>query len=289
MVPKWSPCVPQVVYLWPLSIIFDILEAPSFRKYSTWPVSCSWLYLAVPGCTWLYLALPSSSIIYPTIDCYRLRMLAPPCPASQNGGNPQGAAGQNWLQIPLIPLFITATNDALKEERVGIFSFYFVCRLWLSSSQKYLLKVRRCLYDICIRIRSNLRTRIIFVFVFGPENSIRSPPGRFQSNIKRVLFEVSLLYSRAFNVAKVLSGFIKTFWCCGRSLRIYQTCSNCSVFQRKTFIGESHLVENIATGETSQEITYFTILGEIGEVGEPGEVGKAPTQPPTHTPTYQPT
>ena len=118
---------------------------------------------------------------------------ATPCPASQNGGNPQGAAGQNWLQIPLIPLFITATNDALKEERVGIFSFYFVCRLWLSSSQKYLLKVRRCLYDICIRIRSNLRTRIIFVFVFGPENSIRSTPGRFQSNVRRLLCAVGIL------------------------------------------------------------------------------------------------
>ena len=52
----------------------------------------------------------------------------------------------------MIPLFITPTNCALEEERVGksfhftlcsdlLFSFYFVFR---SSSQKYLLKVRGC-------------------------------------------------------------------------------------------------------------------------------------------------
>ena len=33
-------------------------------------------------------------------------------------------------------------------------------------------------------------------------------------------------------------------------------------------------IENIATGETSQDITSFTILtGEVGEVGEEGIVG----------------
>ena len=37
----------------PLSIIFDILEAPAFRKYSTW-----WVFLA------LHLALPGSAMIY---------------------------------------------------------------------------------------------------------------------------------------------------------------------------------------------------------------------------------
>ena len=47
-----------------------------------------------------------------------------PCPAPQNLRNPRGAAGQNWLQIPLIPLFMTPTKDALKDERVGK-SFHF--------------------------------------------------------------------------------------------------------------------------------------------------------------------
>ena len=47
-----------------------------------------------------------------------------PRPAPQNWRNPQGAAGQNWLQIPLIPLSIMPANDALKEERVWK-SFHF--------------------------------------------------------------------------------------------------------------------------------------------------------------------
>ena len=47
-----------------------------------------------------------------------------PRPAPQNLRNPRGAAGQNWLQIPLIPLFMTPTKDALKDERVGK-SFHF--------------------------------------------------------------------------------------------------------------------------------------------------------------------
>ena len=60
LVPKWSPCGPQVVYLWPLGIIFDILEVHAFWKYS---ISCvfSALYLAIPSCTWLCLGLPWST------------------------------------------------------------------------------------------------------------------------------------------------------------------------------------------------------------------------------------
>ena len=34
------------------SIIFNILKAPAFQKYSTWWVFSA-LYLAVPGITWL--------------------------------------------------------------------------------------------------------------------------------------------------------------------------------------------------------------------------------------------
>ena len=60
-----------------------------------------------------------------------------PRPAGWNWQNPRGAAGQNWLQIPLIPLSIMpAIDDALKlkEERVGkSFNFslftYFDCLL----------------------------------------------------------------------------------------------------------------------------------------------------------------
>ena len=47
-------------FLWPLSIIFDILEPPDFQNYSTWWVF-SELYLAVQSCTPLYLALPGST------------------------------------------------------------------------------------------------------------------------------------------------------------------------------------------------------------------------------------
>ena len=73
VVPKWSQSGPQVVYLWHLSIIFDILEAPDFRKYGTWWVF-SVLYPAVPGCIWLYLALPRSAMILPylTLPYHRL-------------------------------------------------------------------------------------------------------------------------------------------------------------------------------------------------------------------------
>ena len=51
---------------------------------------------------------------------------------------------QNWLQIPLIPLFITPTNYARKNRK--IFSFHFVSRLWLSSSQNYILNVKGCVF-----------------------------------------------------------------------------------------------------------------------------------------------
>ena len=50
--------------------------------------------------------------------------LALPCPSPKNWRNPQGAAGQNWLQFPLLPLSIMPANDALKEERVGKY-FHF--------------------------------------------------------------------------------------------------------------------------------------------------------------------
>ena len=48
-----------------------------------------------------------------------------PCPALPRGNwkNPRGAAGQNWLQIALIPLFITPANHASEEESVSK-SFY---------------------------------------------------------------------------------------------------------------------------------------------------------------------
>ena len=73
VVPKWSQSGPQVVYLWHLSIIFDILEAPDFRKYGTWWVF-SVLYPAVSGCTWLCLGLPWSYLTLPylTTDCHIL-------------------------------------------------------------------------------------------------------------------------------------------------------------------------------------------------------------------------
>ena len=54
-----------------LDILFNILEAPVFQKYSTWWVisalylavpGCTRLYLAEPGCTWLCLGLPSSTL-----------------------------------------------------------------------------------------------------------------------------------------------------------------------------------------------------------------------------------
>ena len=53
-----------------------------------------------------------------------------PCPAPQNWRNLRAAAGQNWLQIPLIPLFITPTHDALKEERVGKSFHLTLCTDW---------------------------------------------------------------------------------------------------------------------------------------------------------------
>ena len=37
----------------------------------------------------------------------------------QNWRNPRSTAGQNWLQIALIPLSITPTNDALKEKKLA--------------------------------------------------------------------------------------------------------------------------------------------------------------------------
>ena len=59
VVPMLSLCRRQEVFLWPLSIIFDILKAPAFRKL--------WVFSA------LYLALPRSAMIYPTIDCHWLK------------------------------------------------------------------------------------------------------------------------------------------------------------------------------------------------------------------------
>ena len=49
----------KMVHLVQHNIIIDILEAPAFRKHSTWWVYCSALYLAVPGFTWLYPAVPA--------------------------------------------------------------------------------------------------------------------------------------------------------------------------------------------------------------------------------------
>ena len=62
-----------------------------------------------------------------------------PCPAPQNLQNPRGAAGQNWLQIPLMAPFHYAYKLCIRgRKRRKIFSFDFVYRLWLSCSQKYL-------------------------------------------------------------------------------------------------------------------------------------------------------
>ena len=65
--------------------------------------------------------------------------LAPPRPAPQNWQIPRGAAGQNWLQIPLMAPFHYAYKLCIRGRKSRkIFSFDFVYRLWLSCSQKYL-------------------------------------------------------------------------------------------------------------------------------------------------------
>ena len=54
--------------------------------------------------------------VYPAgMDAPPREKQALPRPAPQNWRNPRGAAGQNWLQISLIPLSIMpAIDDALK-------------------------------------------------------------------------------------------------------------------------------------------------------------------------------
>ena len=73
VVPKWSQSGPQVVYLWHLSIIFDILEAPVFRKYITCWVCCprTWLYLALPWFTdLLYHRHPQAPTVTDWLECF---------------------------------------------------------------------------------------------------------------------------------------------------------------------------------------------------------------------------
>ena len=66
-----------------------------------------------------------------------------PRPAPWNWQNPRGAAGQNWLQIPLMAPFHYAYKLCIRGRKSRkIFSFDFVYRLWLSCSQKYLFNVK---------------------------------------------------------------------------------------------------------------------------------------------------
>ena len=59
------------------------------------------------------------------------------CPAQQKAGfappapwnlqNPRGAVGQNWLQIPLMALYITPTNYTFEPKKVGKYFHLTLC------------------------------------------------------------------------------------------------------------------------------------------------------------------
>ena len=115
-------CIETNLYAWSKSVAFAV-------SYYTVP------YIMYMTRYWMRVAIESDKGMKVKVvkSAYLLRKRAAPprpsksrlCPAPQNLRNPQGAAGQNWLQIPLL-LFITPTNDALnlKDEKVGK-SFHF--------------------------------------------------------------------------------------------------------------------------------------------------------------------
>ena len=66
------PRFPQVVTKYsPFCMIFDILKAPAFQKYSTlWVFSA--LYLAVHGFTWLCPAIPGCTLVCHDLPFHRM-------------------------------------------------------------------------------------------------------------------------------------------------------------------------------------------------------------------------
>ena len=100
-----------------------------------------------------------------------------------------GTAGQCWLQIPFIPLSYAHKLRLRGRKSRKIFSFVFVYILRLSSSQKYLLKVRGdnvFIYQNII-IHYKYLHNIIRTFVKFLDQSIYAffcpaPPRRFSAS-----------------------------------------------------------------------------------------------------------
>ena len=127
-----SPCLPLIEHCCPFLHIIDHF-CPFFDPLL--PRCCPLLPFFAQCCPQVCTPHPAEKQASP--PCKKLALTRP---APQNWRNLQGAAGKNWLQIPLIPLSIMPANDALKEERVGkYFHFslftYFDCGILLWDQQ----------------------------------------------------------------------------------------------------------------------------------------------------------
>ena len=100
-------------FMCPLSIVFDILEAPAFQKYRT-----QWVFLALPGCAWLFLGFKcfSKAINGTEWDGWKslnaLLLWAPLCGAN------------NVTVSPLLEASLSGTNQNLCPERFPCCSPY---------------------------------------------------------------------------------------------------------------------------------------------------------------------